>query len=301
MRVKNTFSTHPWLTLLAIAWLLLVLLAGNTQLFTLLSDFGAFLFLGVIGAIFANATGAGGGVVFVPFFQQLAFTPETVVATSFAIQCCGMSAGALSWGQFYRHTQRQQANWQPLPGTLKYSIPMGLCGLWLAQFGFDYFLATLSFSALASQLHIGFGVFSMGLAVAILLSLKRLNQRHCQTVLGQIDKFALPMLAFIGGILTAYLSVGIGEIIAVYLIVRRFDVTLAIGAAVIISACTVWGGVLHGLLVTQAVNWQVVLFAGAGAVIGGRIARYLVLFFSPRQVKLFFALWVFVLGLISLL
>ena len=28
-----------------------------------LSDYGAFAFLGVVGAVFANATGAGGGVV----------------------------------------------------------------------------------------------------------------------------------------------------------------------------------------------------------------------------------------------
>ena len=92
---------------------------------------------------------------------------------------------------------------------------------------------------------------------------------------------------------------GIGELVAVFLIVRRFDVTLAIGAAVIISAVTVWGAVGYGALVSEAVIWHVVLFAGAGAVIGGRLARYVVLFFSPRQVKLFFALWVLLLGILS--
>ena len=34
---------------------------------TLLQQYGGFTFLGLLGAIFANATGAGGGVVFVPF------------------------------------------------------------------------------------------------------------------------------------------------------------------------------------------------------------------------------------------
>ena len=76
--------------------------------------------------------------------------------------------------------------------------------------------------------------------------------------------------------------------------------TVAIAAAVIISAVTVWGAVGYGAWVTGAVNWYVVLFAGAGAVIGGRLARYVVLFFSPRQVKLFFALWVLLLGILSI-
>ena len=69
---------------------------------SLLFDYGGFVFLGLLGAIFANATGAGGGVVFIPFFNQLEFSSVTSIATSFAIQCCGMTAGAITWWTFYR-------------------------------------------------------------------------------------------------------------------------------------------------------------------------------------------------------
>ena len=237
--------------------------------------------------------------MFVPFFQQLAFSPEAVIATSFAIQCCGMTAGAISWLQFYRHIKSQQPDWLLLPVVLSRCIPFGLAGLWLAQYGFDYLMPHLSFSAVSSKLHIGFGAFSILLALAIMASSKRVSSAQGRSQLTLKDSYWLAVISFLGGVITAYLSVGIGELVAVFLIVRRFDVTLAIGAAVIISAVTVWGAVGYGALVSEAVIWHVVLFAGAGAVIGGRLARYVVLFFSPRQVKLFFALWVLLLGILS--
>ncbi|MDC8830579.1 sulfite exporter TauE/SafE family protein [Alteromonas gilva] len=296
--MKKTIAAHPWITLLGFLWLLVIV--THTQFPQLIVDSGAFLLLGVVGAIFANATGAGGGVVFVPFFQQLEFTPQMSVATSFAIQCCGMTAGALSWLQYYRLTQTGNPDWRPLMTVLKITIPIGWLGIWLVQFGFERWLPALGFTHFASQLHLSFGVFSIFLAIAILATLRRLNSTvHTQDLTGA-DKSALALISLAGGIITAYLSVGIGELVAVYLIIRRCSVTMAIGAAVILSASAVWAGSVHHLLVTHAINWSVVLFAGAGAVIGGRLARYLVLLFPAHQIKLFFAVWVLILGILSI-
>mgnify|MGYP000181856947 FL=1 len=85
-----------------------------------------------------------------------------------------------------------------------------------------------------------------------------------------------------------------------YLIIRRFSVTLAIAAAVILSAMTVWGGVIFHLVITKAIYWPVVLFAGAGAIAGGILAKQLVLYFSAKNLKLFFAGWILILGFTSL-
>ncbi|NVK56498.1 MAG: sulfite exporter TauE/SafE family protein [Alteromonadaceae bacterium] len=297
--MKKTIAAHPWLTLLSFLWLLLVI--SHVEFPQIVVDSGAFLLLGVVGAIFANATGAGGGVVFVPFFQQLEFTPQMSVATSFAIQCCGMTAGALSWLQYYRFTQTDEPDWQPLISVLKITIPVGWLGIWLVQFGFEQWLPVVSFNSFASQLHLSFGVFSVFLAVAILATMGRMTHVvHTQHLTGK-DKSALTLISLLGGMVTAYLSVGIGELVAVYLIIRRFNVTMSIGAAVILSATAVWAGSVHHLLVTHAINWSVVLFAGAGAVLGGRIARYLVLLFPARQIKLFFAVWVLILGILSII
>ena len=66
-------------------------------------DYALFSLLGVLGAIFANSTGAGGGVIFIPAFNELNFTEIQSIGTSFAIQCFGMTAGGLTWWFHYKH------------------------------------------------------------------------------------------------------------------------------------------------------------------------------------------------------
>jgi hypothetical protein len=92
--------------ILLLSWFAALFYQSHTWL--LIKDYSGFALLGVIGAIFANATGAGGGVVFVPFFNQLDFSVTTSVATSFAIQCCGMTAGAITWWGVYIQTKMQR-------------------------------------------------------------------------------------------------------------------------------------------------------------------------------------------------
>jgi uncharacterized membrane protein YfcA len=127
-----------------------------------------------------------------------------------------------------------------------------------------------------------------------------LSNQGFNTQLFKVDYIVLPVIALVGGGITAWLSIGVGELVAVYLIIRRFNVTLAIAAAVILSALTVWGGIVFHLLITQAIYWPVVFFAGAGAIVGGILAKQLVLYFSAKNLKLFFAGWIFILGVTSL-
>ncbi len=292
--LKSLVSHHPYRVLLFVCWL--ILLCWQDGLLTLLANFAGFLFLGVVGAVFANATGAGGGVVFVPFFNQLGYGPEAIVATSFAIQCCGMTAGAITWWRFYSDQCKKAAAWQGLTTGLALTIPASLCGIWLAQFG-PVLTPTLgALKGSMDQLHLGFGVFSILLALAIFASVPLLKRTVFTTHFSQWDLVALPLVAFIGGAITAWLSVGVGELVAVYLIMRGFSVTMSIALAVILSAASVWGAIVYHLSVSEAVIWQVVLFAGAGAVTGGILAKRVVLAFSPTRLKIFFASWVLVMG-----
>ena len=276
------------------------ILFWQTQPLNLIQDYGGFAFLGVLGAVFANATGTGGGIVFVPFFNQLDFSAATSVATSFAIQCGGMTAGAVTWWAFYKQlktdNQPESTQWQPLMKVLLLTIPFSLLGLWIVQLNPQFF----SHFSDPTSLHTGFGIFSIGLSLAIFASVLLLNNPCFKTQLAKHDYAALPAIAFVGGGITAWLSIGVGELVAVYLIICRFNVTVAIAAAVILSAWTVWGGVVFHLLVTNAIYWPVVLFAGAGAIAGGILAKQLVLYFSAKNLKLFFAGWILILGLISL-
>ena len=151
-----------------------------------------------------------------------------------------------------------------------------------------------------TSLHTGFGLFSIGLAVTIFATVFLLSNQSFTTRLSLLDYIALPFIALVGGGITAWLSIGVGELVAVYLIICRFNVTFAIAAAVILSALTVWAGIVFHILITQAVYWPVVLFAGAGAIVGGILAKQLVLYFSVKNLKLFFAGWIFILGITSL-
>jgi uncharacterized membrane protein YfcA len=211
-----------------------------------------------------------------------------------------MTAGAITWWLFYKNNivnhQTQAAQWQPLVKVLSLSIPFSILGLLLVQFNPKFFA---DFSNPAS-LHTGFGIFSMGLALAIFVTVLLLNSKNYNHNLSVYDCAALPVIALVGGGITAWLSIGVGELLAVYLIIRRFNVTFAIAAAVILSAFSVWGGIVYHLLITHAVYWPVVLFAGAGAILGGMLAKHLVLYFSARNLKLFFAGWIFILGVTSL-
>jgi uncharacterized membrane protein YfcA len=289
---------HPFRTALFVVWLGILAMQENVAF--LLTNFGVFGFLGVVGAVFANATGAGGGVVFVPFFNYLGFSNESIVATSFAIQCCGMTAGAITWWQYKHKNHRQDPQWRAFSNLLVLSVPATLCGVWLAQYGPSNVEILASFNGGIEKLHLAFGVFSVLLAVAIFASIPLLTRAQYKQDIQQSDIIPILFVAFVGGIITAWLSIGVGEMVAVYLIIRGFNVTMAIALAVVLSAFAVWGGVVYHLLVTQSVNWHVVIFAGAGAILGGVLAKHLVLLFSPTYLKLFFGTWVLLLGVSGL-
>jgi uncharacterized membrane protein YfcA len=296
--MSSKISAKNVRVLLLLFWL--TILFWQAQPIELIGEYGGFIFLGLLGAIFANATGAGGGVVFVPFFNQMDFSVATSVATSFAIQCCGMTAGAITWWIFYQQQKIKRlpefAQWQPLVRILMLTIPSSVLGLWTVQINPQLFA---QFSD-PNSLHTSFGIFSIGLAVTIFATVFLLGNGNFNTKLHTYDYIFLPVIALVGGGITAWLSIGVGELVAVYLIMRRYNVTLAIAAAVILSALTVWGGVIFHLAITKAIYWPVVLFAGAGAVVGGILAKQLVLYFSAKNLKLFFAGWIFILGFTSL-
>ena len=288
---------HPWRSLLVLFWLVIVMMQPAPL--NMLADYAAFSVLGVTGAVFANATGAGGGVVFVPFFHHLGLTPMQIVATSFAIQCCGMSAGALTWWHYYRKHHGQDEQWQPLTASLLLTVPCSIGAILLAQWG-QHLAALAAFGKNAAQLHIGFGLFSIMLALAILGSVPLLKRSRFELKLSKGDCLALPLIAFIGGLVTAWLSVGVGELVAVYLIIRRFNITMSIAVAVMLSALTVWAAVGFHIVQSQAIIWPIVLFAGAGAVIGGIVAKRVVLAFNASHLKIFFGVWVLLMGLAGL-
>tara|TARA_Y100000289_G_C3921299_1_gene150538 strand:- start:976 stop:1533 length:558 start_codon:yes stop_codon:yes gene_type:complete len=180
------------------------------------------------------------------------------------------------------------------------TVPSSICGIGFAQYSSQSTRLLEHLWGGANNLHIAFGSFSILLAIAIFASIPLMKRTHFKKDLHTKDLLLLPFIGFLGGIITAWLSVGVGELVAVYLIIRGFNVTLSIASAVILSAFTVWSALPYHAFISESVVWQVVLFAGAGAIVGGTIAKFVVLAFSVQRLKLFFGIWVLILGVTSL-
>lgn len=257
-------------------------------------NYAPFFLLALLGAIVANSTGAGGGIVFVPAFKMLGVDQAGIVATSFAIQCFGMTAGTLAW---YRFSRLQNIDTEPA---------------WL-----DYFKLIKSFAVPTvvgvivgqflltpddPQQVVGlFKIFSALFGVAILVTSYQLYRNGVQALnAGEVQaltdssifKGACSAIAFIGGAITAWLSIGVGELVAVFLILLRFPVTLSVGVAVSLSALAVWIGIQKYLWLENLINLNILLFAAPAALIGGTLARRVATFFTPLQLKVLIAIWV---------
>ncbi|MEE4279121.1 MAG: sulfite exporter TauE/SafE family protein [Halieaceae bacterium] len=242
---------------------------------------------GIVGAIFANSTGAGGGVVFVPLFRSLGLADGEAVATSFAIQSFGMSTGAIAWTLHYlRH--RSSLEWDAFASSLAIAVPCSIVGLWST---------TAAGVAAPAGVSLSFAVFSLLLGTAI-LSLSIGERKRLRHHLRPIDRLALVLVSVLGGVVTAWLSVGVGEFVAFYLIARRYDVTEAVGIAVVVSALTVWSAApIHLFGGSSQTVWAIALWAGPGAVGGALIARALALRLGALRLKRFFGGWLVLIGL----
>ena len=282
--------TNPYfISVFSISWL--ILLYSANQPFNDLLDYWLFSFLGVIGAIFANSTGAGGGVIFIPMFTQLNFTEQQSIATSFAIQCFGMTAGAVTWWYHYRAEKSELLLWQGFKRIILVCTLSGILGLWLVY---------ANDIQAPSTLHQNFSLFSLILGLFIVVTVFFIKPSRESSPIFIFDYIVILMIGLFGGAITAWLSVGIGELLAIYLILRRFDISMAVAAAVIVSAFIVWAGIWQHTLVSFHVYWQVAIFAGPGAILGGVFAKTLVTYLSATRLKLFFAFWLLVIGLIGI-
>ncbi|MCG9696004.1 sulfite exporter TauE/SafE family protein [Shewanella sp. Isolate11] len=252
----------------------------------LISQFGHYLFLGITGAIFANATGAGGGVIFIPVFTHLGFNDAQSLSTSFAIQCFGMTAGAISWSWYYLRHQKTQGQWHYFLPFVSIISLFSIAGIW-TSYG-----ANLPSPA---SLHFGFSLFSILLGITLIYSSQQNKKTHNFNII-HIDYLMLASIGFFGGIITTWLSVGVGELVVIYLMLRGVCAKMAIATGVVVSAISVWSASPVHLGPNSAADFYLVLFAGPGAVIGGLLARKLALYLPVLKLKLFFSSWIILTG-----
>ena len=255
--------------------------------------------VGVIGAIIANTSGTGGGVVFVPVFNALRewsvmdLQPLQVVGVSMAIQSFGMTMGALRWTDRLYH--------QPAPDPLHALVrPADFFTVALAVLALSLPAMLVTQRVTAFDQHavlMGYKLFSILLGIALIVSTWTVNlKRPEKRRLERLDLIVLLLLAVPGGVLTALFSVGIGELVALYLFIRHYPVLLCTGAACLISAVSVVAG-SGWHIVAGTIQWEVVLLAAPGAMIGAFLARPIALWLGARRLKTLDGGWIVVSAL----
>lgn len=257
--------------------------------------------VGVIGAIIANASGTGGGVVFVPVFNALRsagewqLDPLRITAVSMGIQAFGMSMGALRWTDRLLHQPHLPDDAKEAPTRLSdyatvcilvlaISLPLQLLTQTQGQFDGSFVL-------------FAYKGFSIILGLALVAATWTVNRDVAERRrLERIDFVVLALLAVPGGIITALFSVGIGELVAFYLFLRHFPMVLAVGTACVISSISMIAGTIVN---AQAgiVAWDIVLLAAPGAMMGALLARPIALWLGPRRLKTAGGAWIVVSAL----
>lgn len=252
--------------------------------------------VGVVGAIIANTSGTGGGVVFVPVFNALrehgvmSLDPLRITAASMAIQSFGMTMGALRWTDRLLHQPAiapgsNDSHVQPrdyvlvVVLVLALSLPTMLVVQRITSFD-------------AHAVLVGYKIFSILLGLALITATWTINHsRPERGKLEPVDIAVLLLIAIPGGALTALFSVGIGELVALYLFIRHYPVLLCTGAACVISSVSVISGSIWHVGAGH-MPWEVVLLAGPGAALGGFLARPIAIWLGARRLKTIDGAWI---------
>ncbi len=260
-----------------------------------LGSFWSFFGVGLLGALIANSTGVGGGVVFVPAFSMLRETgvmdlsPSQTVGVSFAIQCFGMSVGSLTWLNRLQTVPDGATSSRARTTIILICAPLSIGALLFTQ------LVIQPDPAFAFIL---FKAFSIILGITLLLQLlMSKNRTERPAELTQTDIWALAGIGILGGGATAMFSVGVGELMALYLFLRRFPLEVCVPPAVIVSALSVLSGTPYHLLSGDLV-FEILVFAAPAVMLGGFLARRLAHFLGALKLKLYASIWIIASSLV---
>ena len=276
-------------TILVIFTLWLVILLISKDAVELLVNYWHFFILGLAGALAANSTGAGGGIVFIPAFTSLEVSGLSALGTSIAIQCFGMTAGSISWIRSI-HRKEHGGN-QAIRLThhlLAISGISAVSGMLAGQYALP-----------APEIHITtiFKYFSIVFGfILLLITLKKSPGRHTRYHIRRIDIPIIIGVCFAGGVITSWISVGAGEWVALLLFFMGYPTMIIVCVAVCISSLTVLSGLPYHLFIAESISWPILLFAAPAAIAGGSVARYLSERLGPIRLKIFFATWILATG-----
>jgi uncharacterized protein len=229
------------------------------------------ILVGVGGAILGNATAVGGGLIFIPVLV-LAYHLPPVDSLKLALvsQSIGMSSGALGW------LRRRAVPLNALP----VAVPALIIG------------ATVSTLVLHPRPMLVKGLFGpMSIAVG-LLTLYMLERHPGQREVPARAYPSLAAVAVVGGLLTGWVAIGEGELVAAYLMIRyRLEPARGIALGATLLACnSIFLAALY-VGIVGGVPWELAAFTILGCAWGGRLGPFLTQWVSAHRLKVGFA-WI---------
>jgi uncharacterized membrane protein YfcA len=225
--------------------------------------------VGLAGAILGNATAVGGGLVFIPALVFVwGLGPVEALKLSLVAQSVGMTSGALGW------LRRGEV---PL-AALAPTVPPLIAGALVSTF------------LIRPQPLLVKGLFGpVSIAVGLLTLYLLEHRSRCR----EVPRAAYPGLAVVslaGGMLTGWVAIGEGELIAAFLMLRHgLDPRRGVGlGTALLSINSILLALLHAF-VLGGVPWEMAAFVMLGCAWGGRLGPFLAQWVGPHRLKIAFA------------
>lgn len=269
-----------WLPIFVLVWLLVLFLFFPAPLALLQRNWPLFL-IGLLGATIGNATAVGGGLVFIPVMMFVyQFPPVMALKLALASQSFGMTSGALGWMR-------------------RGVIPFKTLGVMVPPLIIGAIFGSLIIRPNAYLVKGFFGPVSIIIGLLTLFMLVRPGDSED---LPKNSKWPLAAVALVGGILTGWVAIGIGEIVAAFLMLAYgIKAERGIGLGVLLLSITsIFLTLIHQFML-DGIPWEIALFIGFGCVFGGRLGPYLSQWIGSFRLKLGFALVAIIDGVIFVL
>lgn len=281
--MMSTFNTYRVLGLVTfmLAWSIGYFSLMSNAL-DLLATNWPFILVGFVGAVVGNTTAIGGGLVFIPvliFGYHLA--PVDALKTAIISQAFGMTSGAVAW------SREKKVPW--------HIVPWALPGLIIGS--------SISSLVIHPNAMLVKGLFGpVSIALGTLLLLMQLPKTNAQEqTWSRTAKGATIAASLVGGLLTGWVAIGEGEIVAATLMLGfGFAAQRAIALGVVLLSFTsLYLASLH-ITVLGGVPWDIAAFTGLGCVFGAQLAPALTRLTDQRSLKIYFAVVAILDGLLFL-
>ncbi|HWB61454.1 MAG TPA: sulfite exporter TauE/SafE family protein [Chthoniobacteraceae bacterium] len=270
----------PWLVVCSLAWLVIYVCVFPSP-GALAAKNWPLVLIGVAGAVIGNLTAIGGGLVFVPTMIFLySANPVAALKLAFVTQAVGMTSGASGW----------LARGEVPVRLLKWTVVPLLLGSLVSSFVYRPNPMLVK------------GLFGPVTIIAGLLTLYTLDRKGGLPDLPPKANVWVAVMAFFGGIITGWVAIGEGEIVAAFcMLAYHLNANRALGLGVVLlSINSIFLALLHSLHF-GGVPWNWAIFTMLGVLWGGRLGPFVAQWFSMRAAKKVFAVVAVLDGLLILL